>query len=431
MADHHFDIAVHHVGGRSGTTSLKKIPSFVEHNMVRVLYDADERCIDQIKDNCEKMYSRYVVLPFCLSDREGEEPLFLKPDRYESSLFAPDAETSPRFEENRQFGWDLDLHGVDAVHQVGVTTLDSLLIDNPSLSHVPLPDYLSLDVESAEPKILSGGSTLLKRKCLVVQCEFDLEETFPALNTLFKRFDFEISDVQMFPDVFQHTRQIPLGLRFSGKRCAKQGEITVFKSPAAIVAHHDDPLTDLSKGAILSLVLFDLEKCYGYLDQLMTLPDWEAFLTDNQKVPYIKILSYLISSIESYPAIPQMKFSHLFPSVDSRTNRFYIDGKGDGDDDSQELPSEESRTPADRYFSEVDKKQFYQSIDHLLTEEEIGVELLLRSVGMEEHAELFQASRVEGIEKLLRWLGLEKKAREDVDGVSAQQLPTGEGKGGT
>ena len=400
MSAHNFDFALHHVGGRSATTSFPKVPKFFELNLVRVLYDADESCIEQVKSECERMYSKYFILPFCLSNTEGEEPFYLHQDRYASSLIRPETSSKPLFAENSQFGWDLDMHNVDVVQNVDVTTLDKLLLGNPKLQHVPLPDYLSLDVESAEPKILAGSEKILKNKCIVIQCEFDLEKTFPELNQIFKKFQFEISDINLFPESFKYTRQIPLGLKLSKRRCTF-GEIMVFKTPEAIVAHHEDPLTDLIKAAFLSLVMFDLEKTYGYLDKIATFPNSDSFMKAHADIQYFKFMSVFINSIKSYPQILSPKFSTVYPTEDARRERFKDSLQSDDEKIQLAKITKLNEMRWGQYYKYVDEKVFKESSITLLSDGYIGVEKLFISVGMEEHANLLRENRLTGFDNLL------------------------------
>ncbi len=403
MGKNSFDFALHHVGGRSATTSFARAPVFFEMNLVRVLYEADVSCIEQVKAECDKRYQKYHILPYCLSDAKGSEPLHLKHDRYESSLIEPEPVESPLFVENPQFGWDLDMHGVDKVEEVAVTTLDQLLVDNEGLRHVPMPDFLSLDVESAEPKVLSGCRWILKNKCIAVKCEFDLDDTYPELRLLFSQYDFAVSDIELFDVPFKYSRQIPLGLKMS-KRRSTAGEITVFKSPEAIVANHGDPLCDLIKAAFLALFMFDMEMSHRYMDAIRSFPDSAAFMEAHSDVHYIKFMAIFMKVMQTYPDIYSPRFSTVYPTAQARSERFK---------DSPEHPDAASRLAENTrvhersmrdYFTYVNERDFKEPGFPILSRDYVGVEQVLASAGMVEHADLFKENRLQGMKSLLELL---------------------------
>ena len=47
--------AIHHIGGRGGNSEIKVMPRF-EGDFVRVFYDADESCINQIQRNTSRRW---------------------------------------------------------------------------------------------------------------------------------------------------------------------------------------------------------------------------------------------------------------------------------------------------------------------------------------------------------------------------------------
>lgn len=396
-----FDIAIHHVGGRSGTGALPIFPPFVEGSLVRIFYEADTSCVEQIEKDCAEYYNEVYVLPFCLSDQKGEETLYLRSDRYASSLIPPIIKDGPLFVENSGFGWDLDIHAVDAEEKIQVTTLDHLLIDNPKFSHIPMPDCLSLDVENAEPKILAGAEEILKTKCIALQCEFDLEETFPGLNKIFKAHNFDISDIQMCPTSFSYHKQMPIGLRLSGVRHSTMGEIIAFKSPEAIVANHADPLTDLIKATMVAIVMFDMEKAYAYMEKIETFANWQEYFTANLDAPYVKFIMHFKKIIATYPQITPIKFSTMFPTSEKRSKRF--------EDDEKLVKNmvEIQQLHIEGYFQHIDKKEFMAKGGYLCHEQHIEIEHLFFTLGMKEHARRFKDERLLAINNLFRRLGLQ------------------------
>jgi hypothetical protein len=79
-------LVVHHAGGRTGTQPFPTLPSF-ENDIVSVMYDADESCVPQMAENLKTLTSKTVVLPYCLSARDGDGTFHLNYDPYSSSIY--------------------------------------------------------------------------------------------------------------------------------------------------------------------------------------------------------------------------------------------------------------------------------------------------------------------------------------------------------
>ena len=78
-------LSIHHVGGRAGSRSFPVLNKF-EKDIINVLYDADEDCVDQIQNINKKNDSELHVLPFALSDKCKDSILNINYDPYTSSL---------------------------------------------------------------------------------------------------------------------------------------------------------------------------------------------------------------------------------------------------------------------------------------------------------------------------------------------------------
>ncbi len=397
MTDHDYKLSVHHIGGRAGTMQFPKLPQIFERELERVLYDADEDCIEEIKERRQGTESKTVIIPRCLSDKKGKEDFFLHPDRYESSLTPlPAVKNGTHFAANTQFGWDLDLYEPDEVFDMDVTTLDDLFVDNPAQTDAAPPDFISLDVERSEPKVLRGAEKLLRDQFLIVQCEFGMQTTFHELLGIANEFNYYIGDVEIGPSHFKYSRQIPIGLRMVKGNSPAKGELLLFKDPRAITSHHGNPQRDMLKAAFFAFVLFKFEDMYRYIDEWKTLGDGNAFFEKNRgRHVYIDFMKAALTSIESYPPVVPLKFSTILPTSDHRSKRF--------------TPTPRLENPSylrEKYFQDMDMQAFKHGIKQIFTENYIGLEVLCEQNGFKEHADLIKKERVNGVVKLLSWLDL-------------------------
>ena len=62
------NLSVHHIGGRAGTRGFPQMKKF-EKDIINVLYDADEDCLEQIKARNLNIESKLHVLPYAFSDK--------------------------------------------------------------------------------------------------------------------------------------------------------------------------------------------------------------------------------------------------------------------------------------------------------------------------------------------------------------------------
>ena len=81
-------LSIHHIGGRGGSRSFPVLPVF-ENDIVNVLYDADQDCLDQVEAYNRKLQSDLHVLPHCLAEKSGPVTLNINYDPYTSSLLKP------------------------------------------------------------------------------------------------------------------------------------------------------------------------------------------------------------------------------------------------------------------------------------------------------------------------------------------------------
>ncbi len=399
MLNDSFDISIHHVGGRAGTMQFPDLPDMLEKELERVLYDADESCVEQIEKLHSQSKSKRVVLPYCISDHTGKEKFYLLPDRYGSSLLPPEhIKSESHFEENCQFGWELDIHNPDEVLELEVTSLDELFINQSGKTDANPPDYLSLDVEKAETKVLDGAKELLHSHILAFQCEFGILTTLNNIMDISKENQFALADIELVPydNSFNYHKQLPIGLRAKKGNNPNCGEIFFLKQPEAIIANHENPLLDLLKAAFISFVHFKLSDMYTYIEKWEVLEGSSNFLKENHsKKKYLTFIKEFMEVFKTYPQIYPLRFSTMFPTSESRSKRF--------SDKPIMISPEELRN---NYFKHVNKDVFKNNIQAMFNNTYIGIEGICLVHGFKAQADLIKEKRIQSLVILLSRLDL-------------------------
>ena len=392
------NLSIHHIGGRKGTMEFPLMPIIeLERDIYRVLYDADKNCIEEI----ETIYGQLnntKILPYCISDKKGTQKFYILADRYESSLFKPKKFNKDNFIANEQFQFDSDLRDkVDDIIKLNVLPLDYVCSDKRKNDVLP-PDYLSLDVEGAELKILKGAKRSLKSKTLSIKCEFN---NFPDCSKLIKyceKLGFYVSNTSLFENSFQSRKQVNIGLKGAYKGYSMVGDITFLKKGSLILKTHKDPLNDLIKIAFIAFNDNQLDKMYEYLDLIKEFKNSNEFLNlCSKEIRYISFIKDFIEAKENYPNITQVKFSTLFPKKIDRSHRFDIN--------YNDYIQKNRKKFRKKYFKEHDSKEFKKSCNLLLSKNYIGIETVCKDYGFTEFADAFKDERILSMGKLLKWLG--------------------------
>ncbi len=403
-----YNLSIHHVGGRQGTMEFPFCSKAIEKNIVRVLYDADESCLDDIEDKLSSLVNTN-VLPYCISDKTTSDKFYLVADRYESSLIKP-TKISQIYIENSQFSWDFDMKNhIDETIDIDAVSLDNLFIKNKN-NKISLPDFLSLDVEGAERKILKGAKRILKDKILSVKCEFHSFKDCAKLIKVLSKYGFVISNTLLFNSGFQSVEQINLGLTSSFEATNQSGDITFIKTEQYILKNHKSPELDLLKLAFISFINKKLDSMYKYLYSFNKIKNSNKKLKKYaKKAVYIAFLNDFIKEMNKYPIIKKVKFSHLFPTSLSRSNRF-------SDNKLNKLDIRNN------YFKSNDREEFKTNFLYLVSNNYIGIEIVCNKYNFEEYANSFKAKRLSDVPKLLSRLDLLEDIGNGKARISQQEL---------
>lgn len=234
-------LVVHHIGARGETQAFPKLPAF-EGDIVNVLYDADGECLADVKALNKDSRARVVVVPRCISGKDGARIFLETVDPYGNSLLPIDGAMGDLYVRAEWLDHDYGLNEALAPKRsvpMQASTLDAVVAD--SQGAIPAPDFLSLDTQGSELEILQGApASLASAVCVVSEVEFlPLYEGQPlfgevcrfmqANGFVFCRF-FSILGGAPF--------RAPLGLR--GEEIPVTTDALFLRRPDTIL--HSDPL---------------------------------------------------------------------------------------------------------------------------------------------------------------------------------------------
>lgn len=313
--------AIHHIGGRGGNSEIKIMPRF-EGDFVRVFYDADESCVNQIRHHTSRRWltrfgaadapvADYRVLPYCVARRTGPVQFNLAYDPNCSSLLP----MRPYFPDLTVFNdppKSQDYRFRDAAQPIKTLSLDAYALDDLLIGRhpeVPLPDILSVDVEGGESEVLAGAESILRSViCFVGESQFtpmfegqalygDLHRFLSERGFVFVRF---LNTSEWAP------YQSPVGLRSRG--LATTGDVIYLRDPRQLAASDLPAATkrlQLSKLAFCALMWDQMEIALMALGEAEKLPD-ESSLHERA---YGRFLSDVAAAAAAVPKV----YVPLFP----------------------------------------------------------------------------------------------------------------------
>jgi len=313
-------LVAHHVGGRGGYGRNFPVPLAFERDMINVMYEADEKCIPQIVEYGKTQPPETVVLPYCLSAKEGVCTFHINYDPYTSSVYS----VNPRYAQFyfpviRQNGYDYtigDTFRTMEEVQLATTTLDAVVLDR---GEVPGPDFLSLDAQGSELAILTGASRLLSTTILAVQSEvmlhplYEGQPLFGDICQFLAQYNFDLVDMRVFSQKF---RPIRSKLGFRGEGYVADGEALFLKRPETVETSAGG--LQLSKLAYIATVFGRFEcvqQCFETTG-FEVMPPLQSMATDQQP-RYLDFISRLAGAVELLPQRSALLFSDVISYAQS------------------------------------------------------------------------------------------------------------------
>ena len=331
-------LSVHHVGGRAGSRSFPHIKKF-EKDIVNTIYDADEDCIEQIKDRNISLESELHVLPYALSDKCKPSTLNINYDPYTSSLL----ESNKSVDSFYVFSGDHDYIMGETAKTVEKRDVEVVSIDhifNSKNLHTPKPDFLSIDVEGGEYDVLKGAIETMKSSIMAVYAEV----TFLPLRNGQKSFgdlcdflsirgfhfvSFANSGDNIFFEELSPYRY-PIGLR--GRGFHTLSEALFLRRISAVENMLSNNLVcyiNLRKLAFIAIVYDQIEyglECLRFSRIIEKRMRIDLMVSSNQEPNYLKFLNELEQAEENYPKLFPKTFKSVYTFEESK-GRFDLDNK--------------------------------------------------------------------------------------------------------
>ena len=327
-------LAIHHIGGRGGNSEIHRMPRF-EDDFVRVFYDADESCIDQIKRNTSRAWltrfdrkkeaiAEYHIIPHCIAAKTGPVKFHLAYNPNCSSLFPP----KPDFDELVKYSprpKARDSIFFNDATTVRTATLDAYSLDDllAERGDIQPPDILSLDIEGGEMEVLKGADqTLRSAICVVAESEFmqlydgqqqfgDLHRFLTERGFFFIRFK-NIGTLSPF--------RTPIGLRGDG--IATTCDVVYLRDPRRLVESDLDPAAkavSLAKLAFCAIMWGQIEVALWAIDVAQRTSS--EFPTDRA---YLRFLSELKTTADRMPQVFPRSYQDQFATAEVSRRRYAV-----------------------------------------------------------------------------------------------------------
>jgi len=295
-------IAIHHVGGRAGSSAIPA-NSYFKDDMSWTFYEADDTCIEQIQENIRSL-GQVTVLPYCLGKTEGTATLHINKDPYTSSLLA--------FNENYAryyyFTVDPEVGPIDYVYGETVACMEQRTVNVLPLKSVvdrgeaKPPDFLSMDTQGSEYEILLGCGNLLESQVLAIQTEIEFQPVYKDQKLCGHMMELLSQHGFIFARFTELHEMAPnrgvIGARADGFQVF--GEGLFLKSPDQILASHDPSTqyTKLMKLAYIAITYHLLEFAGTCLKAAAELKGADEAVKLLEKTSFARFLQGLVQKME-------------------------------------------------------------------------------------------------------------------------------------
>ncbi len=281
------DLDVFHVGGRGGVGPIKCLFR-LKNNLCLTIFEANlEGANDDSWQNYDQLIDEYaskfgiklLMIPKCVSNTVGPRPFNINVMPDSSSLFdvSPGAKFFTRMDRGKyRIVWG-EICRPQRTTKIDVTTLDALHADGT----IPLPHFLSMDVQGAEYDILTAAENALRGDLMGVVTEIEFQELYDGQKLFTDQFEllkehrFNLFDI--FNTEYWHSGVI------AGKGALMVGEALFLRDYRYFTDKYREPETILPRLAQLAIIalLFD-RKSYAF--EIM------AYIFTNHKSHWLQLV---------------------------------------------------------------------------------------------------------------------------------------------
>jgi FkbM family methyltransferase len=296
----------YHIGSRNVQVGFPILPVFAR-DIINVLFDADSDSIDQTlqlwsqHSECETK-----VFPYCISGDERCETLHINFDAYTSSILPFNTEYAAFYTVSNADRVDYVLEESCRTmerRKVKAVSLDALL-DLDIFRGSP-PDFLSLDTQGSEYRILSGASAALRHNILglMVEVEFvqlyEGQELFHHIQSLLEHAGFRLTRI-ITNEEFSPFRG-PIGAR--GRGFVLAGEALFLRRLETLkdLKSDDERYAYLHKLAFISIMFECLEYASQVLNEADRLTPSQSLMQELGQRRYFKFLREMVTAIAGLP----------------------------------------------------------------------------------------------------------------------------------
>jgi FkbM family methyltransferase len=296
----------YHIGSRNVQVGFPIVPVFAR-DIINVLFDAD---IDSVEQTTE-LWSQHSecetkVFPYCISADERCETLNINFDAYTSSIFSFNPEYAAFYTLSNADRVDYVLGESCRTmekRKVKSTSLDALLASD-SFRESP-PDFLSLDTQGSEYRILSGASGALRHNILGLMVEIEFVQIYEGqelchdVQSLLEDAGFRLVRINTNEE-FSPLRA-PIGARARGFVLA--GEALFLRRLESLkeIGTDDQRYVSLYKLAFISVAFGCLEYAIQVLNEADRLKPSQSVVQELGQRRYFAFLREMVAAVAELP----------------------------------------------------------------------------------------------------------------------------------
>jgi len=300
-------IKIHHIGGRGGGVNTFPLPNQFNNEILNVIYDADESCIDHIRD--QWINKKVLVMPYCLSNENGKAMFNLNYDPYSNSLFKLNSDYGHYYHSGHDKDTDyLNSGAMKTIETININTkkLDTLVQDNL----VPLPDVLLMSCAGAESNILEGSDECLKNSVVAVTTRVHFADVrqdgplFGDIDQLMKKNNFMLVNIEP-----HYTGYLRISKNCRGSGVPLSGNAIYLIKPSFVTGENNLEISvKLEKLALMALTYGYTEIAYDAINRSLKIePTVEK---KNLCQEFIYKFYYEVKKYKNLPILWHDRWSH-------------------------------------------------------------------------------------------------------------------------